>query len=335
MKSDAGKLVEEATTELGISLADLLALASVWVAPELYRMLEPVGGVWYPQRRRANLGLRVKGASVEAVGQLIDGVTLDNNTYANVAFKRALGIHRTAFVGFHICHIWGATAYDPACYTNIANLVAIPAELSSLTDHHPHIVACLKFRAWELYHWTPAKEVAPVRPERYPVRWREPWPVNDEARRAASRRVRSVGDDEVPILPVTVSDAAVSSRISLRTIGSARTADAGEGTVPVRKPYLSGDAATHAALEVAFYLSKFDHERLGLGNQGQTFDRSALALGVNRSTLKHYRDSFDSHTGSSRKGWKAPLSPQLAASFAALMRLDEPTLRQRVLGYLR
>jgi hypothetical protein len=65
---------------------------------------------------------------------VIDGVTLDSNTYANVCFKRALGIHRHQLVGFHICHIWEGTAYDPACYTNLANLVAIPAELSSLTD---------------------------------------------------------------------------------------------------------------------------------------------------------------------------------------------------------
>jgi hypothetical protein len=81
---EAATLVEEATRELGISLADLIAPASVWVSSEVCQLLEPVRGAWCPDRRRANLGLRVNGNPVEAVGQLMD--TLDNNTYANVAF---------------------------------------------------------------------------------------------------------------------------------------------------------------------------------------------------------------------------------------------------------
>ena len=310
MKIEAGALVEEATRELGISLADLIALASVWISPELYRMLEPVAGVWNPDRRRANLGLRVDGKPIEAVGQVIDGVTLDSNTYANVAFKRALGVHRLDFVGFHVCHIWPATAYDPACYTNLANLVGIPAELSSLTDHHPHIVACLKFRAWELYHWKPAKELPPVKHEQYPLRWREPQPLNEIARRSASRRLRGVVDDEP-------DDAIVPATAIQRSARGPRAV-------------MSGEAATEAAILIAFYLSKFEHERLRIGNQRETIDHAARVLGVNRSTLKNYRDYFDSHTGSRREGWKVPLPPQLASPFPGLMKLDEPTLRARV-----
>ncbi|HEX7706707.1 MAG TPA: hypothetical protein VF701_09655 [Thermoanaerobaculia bacterium] len=322
LKIEASKLVEEATRELGISLVDLIALASVWVSPEVCQLLEPVQGVWYPQRRRANLGLRVNGNPVEAVGQVMDGITLDNNTYANVAFKRALGVDRNDFVGFHICHIWPGTAYDAACYTNIANLVAIPAELSSLTDHHPHIVASLKYRAWELYRWKPAKEMVPVKPEGYPVKWREPWPVNDGARRAVHRRVRGGSRDESEAAtPVLESQ----GRLPVRT-----------EAIPQRDQtqYLSGDAATDAAIVTAFYLSKFDHERLALGNQGDTFVRCARALGVNANSLRHYRDYFDSHTGSRREGWKKPLPPQLANPFPSLMRLDEETLRKRVLQLL-
>ena len=82
----------------------------MWVNPEIYDLIRAAGGVWLPERRRANLGLRVKGEQLERVGQVIDGVTLDSNTYANVCFKRALGIHRNQLVGFHICHIWEGTA---------------------------------------------------------------------------------------------------------------------------------------------------------------------------------------------------------------------------------
>lgn len=308
---NGSRLVEDACSELGVQLADVIALASVWVSPEVYALLTPVGGVWYPQRRRANLGLRVDTRQVEAVGQVIDGVTLDSNTYANVAFKRSLGVDRTDFVGFHVYHIWPGTAYDPACYSNIANLVAIPAELSSLTDHHPNIVACLKYRAWELYRWKPPQESVPARPERYPERWREPWPATDQARLAASRRAR---DRSVPMREEV-------GRTSLTPLA---------GT-----PYLSARDATDAALMVAFYLSKFDHERLGIGNQGETIDYAARAVGVNRDTLKNYRDYYDSHTGSRRQGWKRPLPPQLQSPFAALMRMDEMQLRARVLDLLR
>ena len=182
---DASAVVEEACRDLGYQLADLIALASIWVAPEVYEILRLSGGVWYPDKRRANLGLRVDGKATEAVGQVIDGVTLDSNSFANTAFKMALGIDRRQFVGFHVCHIWRSTAYDPSCFSQVANLVGIPAELASLTDHHPHIVACLRYRAWELYGWKPAKEAAPERPTGYPLRWRAPRTINDGARRSA------------------------------------------------------------------------------------------------------------------------------------------------------
>ena len=140
---EAADLVDEACERLRYDLSKLIALASIWIDPKVVENLAPVGGVWYPQHRRANLGLRFEGNPVEKVGQVIDGITLDSNTYANTCFKTALGIDRKQIIGFHVCHIWPATAYDPRYFTQIANLVAIPRELSSLTDHHPHIVACL------------------------------------------------------------------------------------------------------------------------------------------------------------------------------------------------
>jgi hypothetical protein len=305
-KIEARTIVDQAAAELGVSLADLIALSSIWVAPEVFRILSPVSGVWYPDRRRANLGLRVQGKQIEFVGQVIDGVTLDSNSYPNVAFKQALGFERQDFVGFHVCHVWPGTAYDIKCFANIANLVAIPAELSSLSDHHSDIVACLKFRSWELYGWKPEKEKAPAKPDRYPSRWRDPWPANDAALKLARKRVRSRA--EVPL---------AAERI------------------PIKEKYLSSNDATEAAIVAAFYLSRFEHDRLELGNQGQTIDRIARALGIPRNTLKNYRDYFDSHTGSHREGWKVPLPPSLADPFPALMRMDEAGLRARVLSFVR
>jgi hypothetical protein len=310
---EASLIVERASTELGIRLADLIALSSIWLPPEIYGTLAPAHGVWYPDRRRANLGLRVDGKPVEAVGEVIDGITLDNNTYANTAFKTALGVERDHFVGFHICHIWPNTAYDVACYTNLANLVAIPAELSSLTDHHPQIVACLKYRSWELYHWKPAKEVAPAKPAGYPEKWSEPWPANDAARRTVSRRVRGASQG-----PEESSTGEPKLRID-----------------DAPRALKSANEAAEAALVAAFYLSKFDHERLGLGNQGQAIDTIARSLGVNRNSLRQNRDHFDSHTGSRRQGWKVPLSPSLESVFRRLRHVAEPDLRKTVLSLIR
>jgi hypothetical protein len=155
----ASAVVEEACAELNIQLADLVALASFWVHPDV---VAKAAGPRHPNRRRANLGLRVGGEATEARGMVIDGVTLDDNTYANTAFKQALGINRTDFVGFHVCHVWPGTAYDPTCFTHLANLVGIPADLASLSDHHAHVVSCLKYRSWELYGWHP--HTAPRRP---------------------------------------------------------------------------------------------------------------------------------------------------------------------------
>lgn len=309
MKIDARVVVEEATSSLGISLADLIALSSIWAHPEVFQILRVVDGTWYPDRRRANLGLRVSGKQIEFVGQVLDGVTLDSNNYANVALKQALGVDRNEFIGFHVCHIWPGTVYNARYFTNIANLVAIPAELSSLTDHHPQIIECLKYRSWELYRWKPEEAPEPSRPESYPARWREPMTASDEARRAAARRVRSGA------APLSESHLVFPSA--------------------PRRQYLSGDDATDAALEAAFYLSKFDHERLGIGNQGETIDFIAAKLGVKRNTLKGYRDFLDSHTGSHREGWKVPLSPQLRAVFDRLRNIDERTLREKVLATVR
>jgi len=178
-------------------------LASIWIDPTIVESLAPAGGVWFPQHRRANLGLRLEGNQFEHVGQVVDGITLDNNTYANTCFKRALGIGRKQIIGFHVCHIWPGTAYDPRCFTQLANLVAIPRELSSLSDHHPHIVACLKFRSWELYRWKPEKDLWPVEPVNYPKTWRPPFALNKDAHRSVLRRLGRMAepaatDERVP-----------------------------------------------------------------------------------------------------------------------------------------
>jgi len=42
---------------------------------------------------------------------------MDDNTYANVAIKRTLGVSRTDLLGFEACHIWPMTCYDERYHT--------------------------------------------------------------------------------------------------------------------------------------------------------------------------------------------------------------------------
>ena len=79
---------------------------------------------------------------------------------------------------------------------------------------------------------------------------------------------------------------------------------------------LEGTFNKDAALEIAFAMSKFDYVlfnslyALSL-NQGEVFEMTAAILGIKPTTLRNYRDTFDSHVhpvrGKKRQGWKKPL----------------------------
>jgi hypothetical protein len=89
-------------------------------------------------------------------------------------------------------------------------------------------------------------------------------------------------------------------------------------------------------LLVALYLSRFDHQALGLGNQDQTFERAAALLGAKKNTLKNYRDWFDPHTESHRRGWwQAELPDGFQQLLSQYGSLAEPDLRARVLETLK
>ena len=89
------------------------------------------------------------------------------------------------------------------------------------------------------------------------------------------------------------------------------------------------------ALIAAYYMSKFEHGNLNLGNQAETFKRIAEAYRVNYRTLQNYRDYFDPHTGSHRRGWhQVDLPPQFKEIHNEYILYDEPRLREIVLQSL-
>ncbi|MDO8803282.1 MAG: hypothetical protein Q7R35_02530 [Elusimicrobiota bacterium] len=91
----------------------------------------------------------------------------------------------------------------------------------------------------------------------------------------------------------------------------------------------------------AYYLSKFNHTELKIGNQIKTLIQIAKQLGVKMTTLRNARDLFDPHTGSHRRGWrdskgnKMPLSPQYAKIHSEFKDYPEIKLRQVVLRLIK
>lgn len=168
----ASEMLLEAANRHQIHLSVLVAETGLWANPEVHtRIVRETGGAaMVPTCRRARTG------QGERRGQVIDGIRLDDNTYANVALKRALGLHRLQLEGFEVCHIWPRTCYDQRFHTAVANMVLLPRSLAALSDHDVEIQASLQYRAYELYGWYPEGAAVPLKPAFYPTNWREPEP---------------------------------------------------------------------------------------------------------------------------------------------------------------
>jgi hypothetical protein len=153
-----------------IHLNVLVAETSLWAHPEVHKRIlrESGGATMFPNVRRA------RTAKGEKRGQVINGIRLDDNSYANMAIKRAVGLGRDGVEGFETCHIWPRTCYDERFHTAIANLVLLPRALAGLSDHDLEIQSSLQYRAYELYSWYPDGVDAPKKPEFYPLEWRGP-----------------------------------------------------------------------------------------------------------------------------------------------------------------
>lgn len=139
------------------SLIDIIAEASIWVRPENISM-QPV----YPN---------VKRGIVKDKGKTINGIRIDDNTYANAAIKRAVS-KSIKFENYMVCHIWPGTTYNERYHTLLPNLVLIPSIIANLSDYYSKVIDVLKYRSWELYGWYPDGEKEPSRPSYYPTKWR-------------------------------------------------------------------------------------------------------------------------------------------------------------------
>ena len=161
-------LLASGTARLGVKLPALVASCGLWAHPRVFqecRKLDP-NGAWFPNTRRARKD--------EKRGEVVNGITLDDNSKANQAIKKAVFGSGVMPKRYGACHIWPKSCYDPRYHTCIANLVLLPVALASLTDHDPEVIACLKCRSFELYGWHPDDMPPPERPPGYPDGWLDP-----------------------------------------------------------------------------------------------------------------------------------------------------------------
>src|SRR6185436_10881714 len=90
------EMLLEAAKRHQIQLSILVAETGLWAHPDVHtRLLRETGGAaMFPKVRRARKG------HGENRGQLLDGIRMDDNSYANIAIKRALGVRRLDIEGF-------------------------------------------------------------------------------------------------------------------------------------------------------------------------------------------------------------------------------------------
>ena len=113
------------------------------------------------------------------IGQTSSGakVMYDDNTTPRLAFLWAHGCLMTAHPRFQevdgkkrshyvFAHVWEA-AQDVNAYTNVANLVAVPKYVSSLTDGNGPLASYFQYHAHSVYGWKPATMPNPSKPRDY------------------------------------------------------------------------------------------------------------------------------------------------------------------------
>ena len=102
--------------------------------------------------------------------------------------------------------------------------------------------------------------------------------------------------------------------------------------IPVESNSLS-EFEREKVLTCALYLSKHEHQHLGIGNQGETIRHLAQKLNVPANTLKNYRDRFDRYVDNHRVGWDAPLMPKLNNILEKYSGAIETDLRALIVGF--
>jgi len=140
---------------LRIKIMQLVVDNSLWVDPRVYDSIQVV----FPKTIRRSR--KQKRGDVDD-----NGNTIWNNEPARWAFWNALGLNYYGLKNSYICHIYEGSVTSPEHFTNLANIVAFPRAIQSLSEWLP-INDILKYRSYELFHYSGPDEIIPSKPENY------------------------------------------------------------------------------------------------------------------------------------------------------------------------
>ncbi len=140
--------------ELRLKVFQLVVDNSIWVDPAIYKRIQVV----FPRT--------VRRSGKQKRGDVDSGNTIWNNEPAKWAFWNAMGLNYSGLKNSYICHIYEGSVSKPEHFTNLANMVAFPRAIQSLSEWHP-INEILKYRSYKLYNYIGPDNQIPVKPDQY------------------------------------------------------------------------------------------------------------------------------------------------------------------------
>lgn len=171
IKIDAKKELITVLEQTNVDIAQLIAKCAIFASPDVVKpKIADKSALLFPKVRRG----RNTSKNKEKRGSIIDGIRIDDNTYANRGIKKILGNYE--FKNYEVCHIWPNTATDERYFSMIPNMVLLPRAIAGLTDHLETIQQILQYRAFSLYGWKPDEADVPQIPLNYPQSWRDSLP---------------------------------------------------------------------------------------------------------------------------------------------------------------
>lgn len=135
-----------------------------------------LGGAVFPTSRVKNGHPRF--SEIRENGSIIG--MYDDNATPEWAIFWAHGLSGSRPKGWTIAHVW-PTSDDINSYTCLANLAMVREPFASLTDKNGPLTGFLRWHAWDIYKWKPAREPEPKKPGGYDTKWRylhgvdDPW----------------------------------------------------------------------------------------------------------------------------------------------------------------
>lgn len=170
IKIDAKQELLKVLGQMNVDVAQLIAKCAIFVSPNVVKSkIADNSALLYPKVRRG----RNTNKNKEKRGSIINGIRIDDNTYANRGIKKILKGYD--FNNYEVCHIWPNTATNEKYYSMLPNLVLLPRAIAGLTDHLEVIQEILQYRAFHIYGWKPDEVGNPSKSKNYPAEnvWRD------------------------------------------------------------------------------------------------------------------------------------------------------------------